>query len=56
MSNKNETKKEVQTELWNEVPAELLGRVISESPQEQLLAITRVKIPGFRPGRIPLRL
>lgn len=53
MSKQNETCK---NELWDGIPEELLKEVIIELPQDQVLAVTGVRVPGFRVGKIPAQI
>lgn len=45
-----------KSELWNLVPQELVRKMIGQWSQTAILNISGVKIPGFRPGKIPPKL
>ncbi len=45
-----------KSELWNLVPQELIRKMIGQWSQTAILNISGVKIPGFRPGKIPPKL
>ena len=46
----------IDEQYWAELPEDLLLEIMKEVPQEHLLLVTKVKVPGFRVGKIPTQL